>query len=678
MIYPKSNEYRAAFQHIKDTLTDEILKNGIVKRNILGPQVISGNFAYIFEIMSQYRIKYAVRCFQYDIKDRKERYKAISEYLKKLGSVYFVDFEYQSEGVIVNGIKFPVIKMAWAEGELLGDFIKNNYANRFKIKNLISSIQKLARFIEKNNFAHGDIQTGNIIVSNNGRTLKLIDYDGMYVNDLKGFGNAECGVPNFQHPKRDKAWSCKLDRFSFITLYTALLALRDRHYLWDETDSDTDAILFREQDFIDPDNSAVFKKLREIKHMRKYIHSFEYICKGSFRNIPSLDNFIKKNTITIRHTSILVPIASIVIISCAAYIYHIESNGLNKIISFFTAIKENDTLDNKLQQSLNRYNIKEYGSTIYSLKSFQSRHSGSMDTDLSLIELYAVSGFDDNELYKLALPLYYANVKDKRLYFALAAYHWRADNMDKARIFVNVLKQDLPEDAILKKLVLLLDEAVRINTDSYESYYNMLNLDKISRGRFAKAMISLETDKMYKLMKGMYNDGFIGFSSKHKFNVNFSFDEWFRLYDAYNAAKGIKDLTSIGREFSNNHYLTYHLILNIVKINMQGKEGNCVLISDKYAQVASMLGREADIINPKYALEYANRLMGTSFSKAYAYYALGMAHYANSNFKAAQEAISQAIEIDYNNGRISVEVEERLKNIQSSMECRRSSADFQM
>ncbi|MDR3346883.1 MAG: protein kinase [Campylobacteraceae bacterium] len=321
MIYPKSNEYRAAFQHAKDTLTDEILNTGSVKRNALGPQVLSGNFAYIFEIMSQYRIKYAVRCFQCEMPDRRERYKAISRYLGSLQSDYFVDFEYQSEGIIVGGKKFPIIKMAWVEGELLGNFIKNNYTNRLKMKNLLNSLGKLAKFIEKHTFAHGDIQSGNIIVTDNGRVLKLIDYDGMYVDELKSFGNAECGVPNFQHPKRANAWSRKIDRFSFIVLHVALLALIERHYLWDEMDCDTDAILFRGSDFANPKNSKVFQKLYALKSLKKYVESFEEICKGQFRNIPPLERFVKENSAKIR-TSILVPITSVAIISFGVYHYY--------------------------------------------------------------------------------------------------------------------------------------------------------------------------------------------------------------------------------------------------------------------------------------------------------------------------------------------------------------------
>ena len=42
-----------------------------------------------------------------------------------------------------------------------------------------------AAFLEKEQIAHGDLQTGNLMVSAGGSVVQLIDYDGMYVDDIK-------------------------------------------------------------------------------------------------------------------------------------------------------------------------------------------------------------------------------------------------------------------------------------------------------------------------------------------------------------------------------------------------------------------------------------------------------------------------------------------------------------
>ena len=85
----------------------------------------------------------------------------------------------------------------------------------------------LARFLESQQVAHGDVQPGNVMVGSGGRTIQLIDYDGMYVDELKPLGSAELGLRNFQHPQRSStSWNSSLDRFSFILLNLALRALQ--------------------------------------------------------------------------------------------------------------------------------------------------------------------------------------------------------------------------------------------------------------------------------------------------------------------------------------------------------------------------------------------------------------------------------------------------------------------
>ncbi|MDR1460363.1 MAG: protein kinase [Campylobacteraceae bacterium] len=683
MIYPKSEEYRAAFHHVKDTLTDEILKNGIVKRNILGPQVLSGNFAYAYEVTSQYRIKYAVRCFRYDSKDRKERYKAISNYLKKLKSPYFVNFEYQDEGIIINNTKFPIVKMAWAEGELLGDFIKNNYANRFKIKNLLHSIRKLAKFIEKSNFAHGDIQPSNIMVSDNGRVLKLIDYDGMYVEELKSFGNAECGVPNFQHPKRNGFWSKKLDRFSFIALYTALLALMDRHYLWDETDSDVETILFRAEDYTNTKNSKIFKKLYALKSMKKYAESFENVCNGRFRNIPSLDSFIKENA-TKRHTSIIVPIASIAIvffISIYAYYNQVSrvgrSSSLWQVITtiFWHQNTESVSIDLSQPQDAYLYDIGEYEIAIKHLKAAYDLYSNDTNITLSLIMLYGMSGFDDDALLKLALPLKEMNIEDERLFFSLAALYWRRDDLGQAKIFIDELKENLSKDIGLQKLIGLLDDIVQKESESYDLYYNVLNLEASAKTKFATSMVLWDRIKLYKNMEEMYKQSFIGFSAEHRFNIALSFRDWFEIYSGYNTAKSLQNLNDLHEKYPINNYLIYQLAINIAYLHVDGYNGNCAPSSNIYAYAAAILKDEANIVSANQALSYASRLLETSFSKAYGYYALGFAYYANNEFENAQKALVNSK--NYAQKNLGSNIDSLLSKVTNSLTCEIVITDFQ-
>ena len=76
--------------------------------------------------------------------------------------------------------------------------------------------------------------------------IQLIDYDGMFVEDIRDLGSSELGHINFQHPDRrsKNPFGPTMDRFSFIALSLALKALNDDPALWNKTGSDMDSINF--------------------------------------------------------------------------------------------------------------------------------------------------------------------------------------------------------------------------------------------------------------------------------------------------------------------------------------------------------------------------------------------------------------------------------------------------
>ena len=180
--------------------------------------------------------------------------------MASIKSDYFIDFEFQRQGVRVNGSLYPLVKMTWSSGVTLGEFVESNVRNSSSLAALVASLRQLSAFLESQGLAHGDIQPGNVMVSGNGRALQLIDYDGMYIGALKGLGSSELGQRNFQHPSRAHSdWDATLDRFSFISLDLTLRALSQSPQLWASTRSDADGFLFRANDFADPDASEIFQ-----------------------------------------------------------------------------------------------------------------------------------------------------------------------------------------------------------------------------------------------------------------------------------------------------------------------------------------------------------------------------------------------------------------------------------
>jgi hypothetical protein len=667
-----------------ESLTDQFLKEGTVKSNSLGPQVFSGNFAYAYEVTSRYRVKYAVRCFRYFSKDREERYIGISKFLKQLRSYYFVDFEYQPEGIIIHGIKYPIVKMAWVDGDLLGQFIADNYSNRRRLKNLITSLIALARFIEQHNFAHGDIQPGNIIVNNDGKDLRLIDYDGMYVKDIHELGNCECGTPNFQHPQRGNAWSAKLDRFAFISLYVALNALAERYSLWEELSCDTESILFVSADYEDTKHSKTFTKIKSIENMKEDAQKFQRICDAPFDKIPSLDDFIEgKNVPNYHHTSKLVYFASAIIILMFGTIYFLENNDAANMIygkismvkEFFKGKKDEPKVEVKerYDTGLNLHTSRDYADTIKQLDDLHEKLPQDNDITLLAAATYALSGYNDNALAALVEPLAKKNVEDSRLYFALSMLYWRKNDIEQANYFMDLVSEQNMDDKI-RNMIVPLRNILRTELNIRSSYMQNEEFDGRGSKKFADAMLLRSADKfMYEYFAEIYSYGFTGFSNEYPLDTSRrSFAEWFNAYTNYNMGKSLKMLIDLHKEYPKNTKLLYHITTNIAALHIEGSEGKCYFRRDKYLKIAKEIRYESSLLGTASAIEFAKKLVELPFSSAQSYYALSLSYYANGEFDIAASIANIAktkIAAD-DTDEVKAQIETLLQNINSSIACR--------
>lgn len=306
MPYPSLEQYNLAFQVHRTVLSDPELRSGTVTTTGLGlPLAISGGFALTYTIKSGVK-KYAVRCFHRESKALERRYEAISKKISSLRSPYFLDFQFQPQGINVDGVYYPIVKMAWAKGETLGEFLEVNRRSAQAMVKLSTSIEKLAAYLEKEKIAHGDFQTGNLMVSEGGATVQLIDYDGMFVDEIKTLGSSELGHVNFQHPRRKATnpFNHTLDRFSLITLWLALKTLQIDPSIWDKSNSELDAIIFRANDFVDPSSSNILGMLSGIQQLSTFIKNFAAICTSAIDKTPSLGDFIAGRNIPVSLTTV--------------------------------------------------------------------------------------------------------------------------------------------------------------------------------------------------------------------------------------------------------------------------------------------------------------------------------------------------------------------------------------
>jgi len=303
MAAPQSLEYFGAIQHPSRCFIDPEFKQGRPLVDARGlPRPFTGNFADVYKIEGPGANAWAVKCFTREVHDLQQRYKAISDYLlqakQQSGLPFMVDFTYIYQGIRIGQQLVPILKMSWVEGESLTGFIPK-YLNKPKILTTLAGLWlRLARDLKNAGMGHGDLQHGNVLLvpnSKGGVSLKLIDYDGMFVPALAGSNTNELGHPNYQHPKRgDDPFHGDIDRFSHLVIYTALrsLAVADST-LWARYEDD-DNLLFKEQDFKEPRTSELFKELWKLPDPEVHILVGRLILSalGPSAQVPLLDEIV--------------------------------------------------------------------------------------------------------------------------------------------------------------------------------------------------------------------------------------------------------------------------------------------------------------------------------------------------------------------------------------------------
>jgi hypothetical protein len=303
MSYPQITEYLEAVQHPAQAFIDPDLKQGAVAENNMGlPLVMSGGFALTYAVTTPRR-KCAVRCFHREIPAIQQKYDAISKKLRSLGNGCFVDFDFQQSGINVRQKVFPIVRMDWVEGDTLGVWMDKHFDDPRALAKACADFAAIARFLEQKGIAHGDIQNGNVMVTNG--DIKLIDYDGMFVPGMRSGNGSETGHKHFQHPdRRASSFGPGMDRFSFIALDLSLKAVIEDKSLFQKFREGGETIIFKANDFADPANSEVFRRLLAMPKLKEQARNFAAICEAPLAAAPTLDQFLAKRNIPAAKTPI--------------------------------------------------------------------------------------------------------------------------------------------------------------------------------------------------------------------------------------------------------------------------------------------------------------------------------------------------------------------------------------
>ena len=227
-------------------------------------EMYTGGFSVVFPV-SVGDEKWAFRCWHATIDKAMERYKLLSAVLPSYKLPYFIDFHYEEQGIVVSGTTYPTIRMKWVKGCNIKDYIRRNLNNSEKLFRLAARFLKMVRTLHKASIAHGDLQHENIMVNSRGE-LVLIDYDSLFIPELKGVADEDiiAGKPDYQHPCRgkNKTANPKIDYFSEVVILLGILGLAKNRTLWEKYQvSDSDGLLFSKEDYSDIRKSRIYKDL---------------------------------------------------------------------------------------------------------------------------------------------------------------------------------------------------------------------------------------------------------------------------------------------------------------------------------------------------------------------------------------------------------------------------------
>lgn len=291
MSYPTLSDYQSTIQHPQIAFLDPDLRKARVETRPNGmPWPRTGGFAVTYKLESPVRT-WAVRCFHRNTPDIELRYQGISRFLAKDPPPRFVDFSYLPSQILVQGQRYPVVKMDWIEGVSLETHVGKNRSNPRVLKRTADEIRDTIRFLETNNASHGDLQHGNILVSNSG--VRFIDYDGMYVSGMPSITSIQEGHVNYQSPLRTgNDFGPELDRFSGIVICLTLEALQSDPSLWDRYNVG-DNLIFQRKDFIDPSNSDLFKELSSRAEFQQRAERLATLCTVPLSQLPTVDQFFQ-------------------------------------------------------------------------------------------------------------------------------------------------------------------------------------------------------------------------------------------------------------------------------------------------------------------------------------------------------------------------------------------------
>lgn len=297
--WPTKDEYDVAVQQWQSTILDPDVRGGTLAQDAMGISAFGGANLYV----ALYKIgDWMIRCFcsnppNATPPDIVERYRAIDSFCRGRASkmTALLPSLLVEQGIKVGERILPFVKMPFLVGTPpLGEFVADHYTEKPLMLQLRNTWLRMIYELEAVPMAHGDLDLTNVLVEQRGSTLtlKLIDYDNLWIPELAGLPQTEYGHEAFQHPaffaSRTRRYAADMDRFSALVIYSALDLLAHRPELYDEWHADeSEQLLFSEADYLtfQLDSSHIYQ-LRKLSRSEMRPYTDELIAALSEQRMP--------------------------------------------------------------------------------------------------------------------------------------------------------------------------------------------------------------------------------------------------------------------------------------------------------------------------------------------------------------------------------------------------------
>jgi len=262
--YPTKEDYLKAVQR-SASFTGELRRAKFELHPVWQiPKPAAGSSAVVFKATLDGDAQ-ALRFLTREDASRRDRYEALQEHFVGHGLVGAVAMSsWLDDAIRINGRSWPAVRMQWVNGRTLNHYVDHlvEQHDTTALGNLAEAWRQLVVRLQRAEFAHGDLQHGNVLVDERG-ALRLVDFDCSWIARFIGQPPpTETGHRNYQPANR--AWGRWMDTFSGLVVYLSLRALAANPTPWHVLNTGEN-LLFQRDDFRPPFETPAWAHLSSIR-----------------------------------------------------------------------------------------------------------------------------------------------------------------------------------------------------------------------------------------------------------------------------------------------------------------------------------------------------------------------------------------------------------------------------